>query len=232
MAIQYRFHDSGLLEQQDPDGSWTVHVLTGQEKAMFDKNAPQYANIVADNAARTGLNQAQIWAIGFGESGWQQPAKISFDGGIGLMQITSGSLKQGMSNEQVAVPENNIKLGADFLHTLAGKYGSDIVKMASGYNCGSAKPNSAAPWGLCEYHIEGVGYPYISKVVRAYNYAIQNPLAGDGSVVSGTNLGWLKGIGGPIGAAFIAVGAIVGGVWLARSGFTFGNLGARLRRAF
>ncbi len=216
MAIAYRYIDGGFLEQQDGDGSWSVHTLTGPEKAMFDANTPQYADLVQANADRTGLAPAAIWAIGFGETGWKQPASASFDGGHGLMQITASNLKQGLPDSEVDKPENNIKLGADYLRTLAAKYGNDIVKMASGYNCGSAKSNSAAPWGLCEYKIPSTGaYPYISKVVRAYNYALGNaPTSGGLGPNPSTNLDWLKGIGGPVG-----VGVVVGlGWWLVKSG--------------
>lgn len=189
MSIAYRYIDGGFLEQEDANGVWSVHMLNAAEKALFDANAPQYAPLVQLNAARVDMIEAPIWAVGFGESGWKQPASITFDGGIGLMQITSAGAKQGLSNDQVWIPENNIKLGSDLLAKLSQKYEHDIVRMASGYNCGSAKAGSG-PWGYCEYKIPSTGaYPYISKVVRAYNYALANPPGGGGGVAPGGGAG-------------------------------------------
>lgn len=180
MPIDYRFTADGQIEQQDADGSYSIHTLTGAEKTLFDEKVARWYPLAADNELRTGVPSAVTLAIIFSESGGKPDAHgPQSDYGIGLMMITAQGLKQGLSNEEVFVPENNIRLGTDFLRTLAGKIGGyDPAKLASMYNCGPGangpKPNANAPWGYCEYRIPDTGaYPYISKVVRAYNYAIQ-----------------------------------------------------------
>jgi soluble lytic murein transglycosylase-like protein len=178
MAIDYRIIDGGYLEQQDPDGTWSVHRLGAAEAKRFDEKVARWFPLALDNEMRTGLPAAITLAIINGESGGNENAEgPPSDHGIGLMQITHPSLKQGLSDAEVFVPENNVRLGVDALTKSAGQVGYDPPKLASMFNAGSPgngpHPSSSAPWGYREYKIPSTGeYPYISKVVRAYNYAI------------------------------------------------------------
>lgn len=173
-----------LIEQQDADGVFRVHVLEdddhkfGREKTLYDKQVERWHSLAADNELRTGVPAALTKAFIFSESaGDPKQHGPQSDYGIGLMMITHNSLKQGLSNEEVFVPENNVRLGTDFLRTLAAKAGSyDPVQISSMYNCGpgahGAKVSPGAPWGVCEYSRDGVYTGYISKIVRSYNYGV------------------------------------------------------------
>ncbi len=184
MAIDYRFTADNLIEQQNDDGSYSVHVLAddggfGKEKTLFDTKVARWYPIAADNEMRSGVPASLTEAFIFAESAGNDKAEgPASDHGLGLMMITAQGLKQGLSDADVLIPENNIKLGTDFLAQLSSKIGSyDPVKLASMYNCGPGtngpKHNDNAPWGYCEYRIPDTGaYPYISKIVRAYNYAM------------------------------------------------------------
>jgi soluble lytic murein transglycosylase-like protein len=222
MAIDYRYIDGGYLEQQDPDGSWSVHKLSGAEAKRFDDKVARWFPIALDNELRTGLPAPITTAVIDGESGGNEKAEgPPSDHGIGLMQITHPSLKQGLSDADVFIPENNIRLGVDALVTSAGHVGYDVPKLASMYNAGSSGsapwPSSSAPWGFREYKIPSTGEnPYISKVVRAYNYGIdylaQNSPSPSGDSGGGSIAGTVLKVvlaGAVIGGA-IGVGAALG----------------------
>lgn len=194
MAIAYRMTSDSLIEQQDADGVFRVHVLEdndhkfGREKTLYDKQVERWHSLAADNELRVGVPAALTKAFIFSESGGKPDAHgPQSDYGIGLMMITHNSLKQGLSNEEVFIPENNVRLGTDFLRTLAAKAGSyDPVQISSMYNCGpgakGAKVSPDAPWGVCEYHTpEGVYTGYISKIVRSYNYGVLKDGASSGA---------------------------------------------------
>jgi hypothetical protein len=132
--------------------------------------------------------------------------------------ITAQSLKQGLSDADVMIPENNIRLGVDALATSAAKVGYDVPKLASMFNAGSDGhgpwPSSSAPWGYREYEIPSTGaYPYISKVVRAYNYGVESLAAsGVGTGFSGSST--FKKIALGLGAFAVLLGAGTAGVVL------------------
>jgi hypothetical protein len=222
MAISYRYIDGGYLEQQDPDGSWSVHKLTGAEAKRFDDHVAQWFTIALDNELRTGLPSTITTAIINGESGGNPKAEgPPSDHGIGLMQITHPSLKQGLSDEEVFVPENNIRLGVDALAKSASLVGYDVPQLASMFNAGSTGkgpwPSSSAPWGFREYKIPSTGeYPYISRVVRAYNYGIDylaanSPAPSSGSSSSGGSLLLKSVIAGSVLGVAMGVGIALGG---------------------
>lgn len=222
MAITYRMTSDSLIEQQDPDGVFRVHVLEdnphtfGNEKTLYDKQVERWHSLAADNELRTGVPAALTKAFIFSESaGDPKQHGPQSDYGIGLMMITHPSIKQGLSNEEIFIPENNVRLGTDFLRTLAAKAGSyDPVQIASMYNCGpgaqGAKVSPSAPWGVCEYHTpEGVYTGYISKIVRSYNYGVlkDGATSSAGSAFFKNLVKVVLGIGVLFGAA--AVGAAI-----------------------
>lgn len=239
MAIAYRFTPDMLIEQDDGNGSYSIHTLEGAEKKLYDDNLNPgpYADIILKKAEDYGVPEAHIRATILGEARFEhgiiQPGYVSFDHGVGVMQITDKGLKAGHSDAELGDPDLNIDIGTKFMAKLMAMNGGfDPARMASMYNCGPGAhgPKSGSgPWGYCEYTIPTTGaHPYISKVVRAYNYGIQNPLQGSG-ILSSTNLEWLQGIGGPVGAlalVVLGIGAVVGGRYLAHGGL------AQIQRRF
>lgn len=168
----------GTLQIND-GGTWVTPWPTDAEIAIFDSQVARWAPLALENEKRTGVPAPWTLSIIYSESAGLPDAEgPASDHGLGLMMITSTGLKQGLSDAEVLIPENNIRLGTDFLRTLMTKYGAtDVAKAASEFNCGPGnqgpKSNPSAPYGYCEYQIPGSGaYPYISKVVRIHNYAV------------------------------------------------------------
>jgi soluble lytic murein transglycosylase-like protein len=194
-AYQTQVLPDGTVQVSE-GGDWSTPWPTDAEIAVFDGHVARWAPLALENEKRTGVPAPWTLAIIYSESGGD-PEKHGppSDYGIGLMMITAQGLKQGLSDEEVFVPENNIRLGTDFLRTLMTKYGAtDVAKAASEFNCGPGnqggpKANPSAPYGYCEYKIPDTGaYPYISKVVRINNYAAAQMAAIGGSGSSATNL--------------------------------------------
>jgi len=146
--------------------SFTLPVLTGGGAAVFDNNVMRWAPLALREGARTGVPAAWILGLIYEESGGDANAHAS-DGGLGLMQITDKGLKQGLSDGEVMLPENNVRLGADFLATLMRANGRDFPKISASFNHGSVRSSANCavkkdgspglcsgkndcPWGLCE----------------------------------------------------------------------------------
>lgn len=210
MAYTYRIADDHGVEVLQADGSWARPVLTGAELTAFRANMPQWYGDLREQEARTGVPGSYGAGVIFGESGGiatkQGPAS---DHGLGLMMITAQSLKQGLSDDEVMEPSTNIRLGFDFLRTIQAKTGIDLPKMASAYNAGlGPHPSPDAPWGWREYRLPDGNQPYISRVVRAANTAIDEmPAAGAGwgipfwPVVTVVFLGVAAGLGAALGSS-------------------------------
>jgi soluble lytic murein transglycosylase-like protein len=90
-------------------------------------------------AARYNLPESLLLAIAWQESGWEQHV-ISRDGGIGVMQImpyTAMSLNAATGIQRDPYKLNdNIYLGAHYLHTLWINFHGDQTKVISAYNEG------------------------------------------------------------------------------------------------
>ena len=178
MAITYRILDDYTVEVQNGDGSWSAPTLNAVEAKQFDDKVWRWAADALSNEERTGLPAAFTLGVIEGESGGNPLAEgPPSDHGIGLMQITATVLKQGLSDEEVFDPATNIRLGVDALAHSASIVGYDLPKLASMYNAGGGAggphPSVDAPWGYREYKTPQGTYPYISRVVRTSNYAIQ-----------------------------------------------------------
>lgn len=216
MSIAYHLRDDATVEQQDDDGVWRVHTLVdkgpfGDEKSLFDNKVARWWPLALQAELDTGVFAPVTMAVIYSESGGTPDRPTSSDGGVGLMAITSSDLKKGFTDDQLRDPATNIGVGTRYLRTLVGKIGSyDPVQLASMYNCGSGPHGPHVrpdlPWGYCEYVIPQTGAtPYISKVVRAYNYAIQTygasrPLGGWKKVALGLGVLGVSAFAGVVAA--------------------------------
>ncbi len=198
MAITYQVLEDGTVQTQNADGSWTTPMASAAEAAKFDAHVAQWLPLVAEAVSRYGLPATIVFlvlAIIYSESGGDANSGPSFDNGVGLMAITSQSLKAKPGGgyytaDELKDPALNIDIGVGKM--IAPEYaimGDDPPQIASGFNggygTGGAHHNASAPWGWQEYKIPSTGaYPYISKVVRMNNYAIASlgstpPVSGD-----------------------------------------------------
>ena len=87
--------------------------------------------------------------------------------GVGLFQLTDPSIKKGYTDEQLFDPDLNIDLGVQAIAYQVKRYGKDLPRLASAYNCGSATASPGSLWGLCAYQ-----QAYITRVVLAANTMI------------------------------------------------------------
>lgn len=174
MAITYRMNGR-FVEVLGPDGSWQITMPPAAEQEQFDDSVWRWRELALANEERTGVPANYMLGTIQSESGGD-PKKMAGDGGVGLTMITHSSLKRGLSNAEVAVPEMNIEIAADFMKKNIAIVGFDIPKLASMFNGGGTGSGphlrAEAPWGYHEYKIPETGaFPYISRVVRTSNFA-------------------------------------------------------------
>jgi hypothetical protein len=167
-----------------PDGRVEVNGSVPELPGGISESVWRWFPAAKFHEERTGV--PAHWTLGtiHAESGGN-PAARSGDGGLGLMQITSSGLKQGLSDDQVMVPENNLKLGTDFLRILRGSgpaSARELPAVASRYNAGQKTNGAPHPannaWGM-----RATGN-HIDRVVAAANSARARELAEGGEVVS------------------------------------------------
>lgn len=183
-----------------PDGRIYINDVGSPEvsdapAAAFEAQVLQrWGTLIAHESARTGVPRSIIAAFIWAESAGNPNAKGGI-GEAGLMQLSPGPLWRGHTEAEMMEPARNIAYGADLLAQLAAKYGRDLPKMASAYNCGAPYPRddwSLYPWGLCEATLkaaDGSLAPshYIDKIVAMHNYTITHHPEGAGVVAVGAS---------------------------------------------
>ncbi len=216
MAFQYQTLSDGTVQVWN-GAAWETPWPSNAEIALFNKLTTQWYGMVSDAVARYGLPPVityLVLAIIYSESNGGDPnIGPTFDGGVGLMAITSSDLKKKPGGgyytaDELKDPSLNIDIGVG--KVIAPEFaimGDDRPQIASGFNGGYCKaigpkcpalgahPSSSSPWGWKEYVIPKTGaQPYISKVIRINNYAIstlggQVPPTppGEGSVEGGAS---------------------------------------------
>jgi soluble lytic murein transglycosylase len=152
-----------------------------------------YAPVIENYAKKFGVPEALVLAIMRAESHFNREA-LSPVGARGLMQIMSYTanhlsrlLKEGtVADQDLYVPETNIKLGARYLARLQFKFEKQVPLVAAGYNAGPHRVyNWLSNFGSLDMDefIEHVPFVetrnYMKKVVR--NYAIYTELYGSKS---------------------------------------------------
>lgn len=218
-ATVYRTLDDGTTQTWDEaTKEWTTPMLSAPLAKIFDTKVLRWAPLALDNAARTGVPAYITLAMIHRESRGN-PDVISFDHGLGLMQITSNSLKRGLTDAEVLIPENNVAIGTDFLKKLMAGVGADVPKLASMFNAGATVdankrpapwPSTVSPWGFRE--TKG----HITEEVAAANTAIDRlrryepPATGStGGKLSGVAIAGIMTVGLFIGLGVaVANGAI------------------------
>jgi|GEM_PF-5759786 len=186
MTYHYQTLSDGTVQIWNGN-AWETPWPSDAEIALFEKQTKQWLGMVSDAVARYGLPPVLTYlvlAIIYSESAGNPNSGPSFDNGVGLMAITSQSLKKKPGGgyytaDELKDPQLNIDIGVGQM--IAPEYavmGDDPPQIASGFNGGFSKTTGAnksneAPWGWREYKIPSTGaYPYISKVVRINNYAV------------------------------------------------------------
>lgn len=89
--------------------------------------------------------------------------------GVGLMQITSPSLKLGYTDDHImSHPEVGIELGSRYIASLMKRYGRDWPSVFAAYNAGGVYPSKKNDWGLactgCHVDAEVGAYNHLRLV--------------------------------------------------------------------
>lgn len=101
---------------------------------MATTGNPKYDEIVAQAAARNGIDPNLIVAVMRQESGFNARAR-SYKGAQGLMQLMPGTAQRfGVAN--VYDPAQNIEGGARYLRFLLDSFNGDVNLALAGYNAG------------------------------------------------------------------------------------------------
>ena len=95
---------------------------------------PKYDDLVAQSAARNGVDPNLIMAVMRQESGFNQRAR-SYKGATGLMQLMPATaMRFGVTN--INDPAQNIEGGAKYLRFLLDSFNGDVSLTLAGYNAG------------------------------------------------------------------------------------------------
>lgn len=140
-----------------------------------------YGDIVAEKAARHGLEPALVWALMRQESAFD-PVAVSPSAAYGLMQLLLPTARRiaplagldgEIDSERLFQPAVNIALGTAYLAKLAAQFDADTVLMLAGYNAGE---RASERWQTRLGHleedefIESISYrqtrDYVKKVLR------------------------------------------------------------------
>jgi soluble lytic murein transglycosylase-like protein len=109
-----------------PSGS-----ITGE---MGSTGNPKYDALIAQSAARHGVDPNLIVAVMRQESGFNSRA-LSYKGASGLMQLMPGTARRfGVTN--IFDPAQNIEGGARYLRFLLDTFDGDVNLVLAGYNAG------------------------------------------------------------------------------------------------
>ena len=104
----------------------------------LNEDQQRYADMVAAEARRQGVNPQLAISVAFAESGLNPSTPPSSKGAIGLMQLMPGTAEElGVDPN---IPLQNIRGGVTYLRQLGERFENDPVKVLSAYNQG---PNSA-----------------------------------------------------------------------------------------
>ena len=181
--------------------------LDAAETRLFEAKVRPWTELAESHARAHGVPLSWVLGVIFAESGGNAKAGPNAKGFGGLMAISAMTIRviepgsARVATTDLHDPTWNAHIGTAYLaklRNLAGTRGADLPTVASMYNAGQQAsgapwPSSKSPWGMREN--EG----YISRVVRASNYALERragrPLAsaaaGAGAGLALVALAWL-----------------------------------------
>jgi len=187
-GLRWDMQDDGLIAVE---GEGTPAFDPGSLRfKQMEQTWANWAGLILDAASANGIPPAWILAIMCQETGlWsddpaEQAAKVSYDGGVGLMQITHPSLG---SPKDMLDPEANIAAGTGLLAKLSRTRNGQLPEIAANYNAGGVRCGASGnPWGMV------MTGDYVGNVIRWNNAAVMyldmSPRGG-GKLLAGIALG-------------------------------------------
>ncbi|AWJ88936.1 hypothetical protein Sp245p_03585 [Azospirillum baldaniorum] len=150
--------------------------------------APQvpavFQDLLAQHADRANLSPQLVGSVLMAESGGD-PNAVSGKGARGLMQIMPGTARDpgfGVQPARDASPEENIRVGVDYLAALKKKYGGDERLALAAYNWGHANVDNWLSAGADPAKLPAETRAYVEKVL--------GPAAAPVQVADASGDGW------------------------------------------
>lgn len=145
---RWRTEPNGLVVVALEDGSEKTPTLVSEKSIAIVRNIQAKHGVVTQKiATKWGLMVEWLRSMEFQESGGNPRARNPErkpgpeDDGVGLLQITNPSLKNGYTDEQLCDPETNLNIGARYIvRSLVARYGWDFPKISASFNAGSVHP--------------------------------------------------------------------------------------------
>lgn len=188
--------------------NWIVEV-EGQGTPAYEPGSSAYENLsrtwsnwsglFRSAASRYGIAVSWVVAIATNETGSlatdaaRQASVISFDEGVGIMQITR---YPGTTVAEMQDPRANVLTGARILRDKSDRYGAELPYVAAGYNAGGVY---CSP-GNNEWNFRSTG-DYSGRAVRFNNSAILYLGVNSGSLLATMTQGALA--AAVVGSAYV-----------------------------
>ena len=180
---KWKTNEYGLIVVTREDGSEFVPTLTGEFADRMSSVLAKWSDVVRPIGEQFGILERWILAMVYQESNGNPRAFrqerhpdgtpiISPGGrpltGVGLLQITSPSLKGGYTDEQLFDPQLNLTIGTRYIREIARRpdVNWDWPKVAATFNAGSPRPNPKSEWNLYCYG------NHVDAEVSAQNYIV------------------------------------------------------------
>lgn len=125
-----------------------------------------FRGIVTEHAERTGLSPQLVGSLLMAESGGN-PNAVSDKGARGLMQVMPGTASDpgfGVAPARDASPEENVRVGTDYLAALKNKYGGDERLALAAYNWGPGNVDDWLAAGADPRKVPGETQRYVYKI--------------------------------------------------------------------
>jgi hypothetical protein len=195
--MAYRNPCGGLRWDMQADG---LIAVEGEGTPAFEPGSLRFkqmeqtwanwSGLILDAASTNGIPPQWILSVMCQETGvWsgnatEQASKVSYDGGVGLMQITDKSLG---NPADMLDPATNVGVGARLLGKLARMRDGQLPEIVANYNAGGVRCGSTGnPWGMV------MTGDYVGNVIRWNNAAIMYldmAPRGGGKLLAGLALG-------------------------------------------
>ncbi len=165
--------DDGMIVVWDlgpPPGAETVPMASPAVRAVVDHVEAKWGVKCDKYEDKYGIPRGFLRPHIARESGGNERV-VSFDHGVGLMQITNPGLKGKHSDEELKDPDLNLDIGAKYIAYLGGKYGWDFPRVSAAFNAGSVRDSSRNRWGMV------MTTDHVDWEVSAYNYWLSKRLS-------------------------------------------------------
>ena len=168
---RWKTDEDGLIVVTKEDGNLFIPTLTGKQAAVLDSVLARWGDLARAIAEQNSIPDRWLLAMIYQESaGYPRAFRREPSGltGIGLVQITSPSLKGEYSDEQLFDPHLNLSIGARYIRQIAARpdVAWDWPKVSATFNAGSPRPSSENQWNLFCYG------NHVDAEVSANNYQV------------------------------------------------------------